>query len=555
MSDKWHYLMNGTQHGPVPFEELQRLAASGEIKETDEVWQQGSASDWMAARKVPNLVFGRTMLVQSLVLASEKTPAPEPPEWAARNIAKAQTAPPGLGTVQRLAVLALRPLVGGACSVLGIPGSQIVTRGVGEIVRFLSDRFRDDSQRLTVALRTANENAWKSLEIALAGASLWNRLTAKGEDKSFVEQIRLFLDHVASMPEKGSQPDFRQRCLDDLRAARKKGVLTGNYDGDQLAEATGEFARYADPVGLLNAEWEFIGQLADTLDKGGHKHLSFLLRQKPSHGLPLLVTGVRYFFRRAVEEDNKLFQGLAFAKLESLGEGQEKGFAALSQALSAQGQRLEELLSDLQAVVVETHGVVLEVRTEILDLKAEKEREKFERQDFYDKVMKTLETFQLQKRELRASDSLSIRNDAERHLVKQLVARYRSLPEQEKQQTPALLNALGKLEIVAGDFDAAQNDFQQVATLVSDSAAQAEAHYNAYRASLERRDWNTGLQELLKAVKLDGKRFAPFPIDKYQPHRFWSGRLWRGFPLSAQRSQRQCGSQDPRWRRSWTGDR
>ena len=192
---------------------------------------------------------------------------------------------------------------------------------------------------------------------------------------------------------------------------------------------------------------------------------------------------------------------------------------ALSQALSGQGQRLEELLSDLQAVVVETHGVVLEVRTEILDLKAEKEREKFERQDFYDKVMKTLETFQLQKRELRASDSLSIRNDAERHLVKQLVARYRSLPEQEKQQTPALLNALGKLEIVAGDFDAAQNDFQQVATLVSDSAAQAEAHYNAYRASLERRDWNTGLQELLKAVKLDGKRFAPFPIDKYQPHR------------------------------------
>ena len=44
MSDKWHYLMNGTQHGPVPFEELQRLAASGEIKETDRVWQQGSAS-------------------------------------------------------------------------------------------------------------------------------------------------------------------------------------------------------------------------------------------------------------------------------------------------------------------------------------------------------------------------------------------------------------------------------------------------------------------------------------------------------------------------------
>jgi formylglycine-generating enzyme required for sulfatase activity len=47
--------------------------------------------------------------------------------------------------------------------------------------------------------------------------------------------------------------------------------------------------------------------------------------------------------------------------------------------------------------------------------------------------------------------------------------------------------------------------------------AQAEVHFNAYRAALESQGWDAALQELVMAVKLDSKRFAPFPIEKYQP--------------------------------------
>src|SRR5262249_39953207 len=69
------------------------------------------------------------------------------------------------------------------------------------------------------------------------------------------------------------------------------------------------------------------------------------------------------------------------------------------------------------------------------------------------------------------------------------------------------------------DFDAAQQDFTQVAELVSDAQARGEAHHNAYRAALERRDWDAALRELVEAIRLDGKRFAPFPVGKYHPLR------------------------------------
>jgi hypothetical protein len=84
---------------------------------------------------------------------------------------------------------------------------------------------------------------------------------------------------------------------------------------------------------------------------------------------------------------------------------------------------------------------------------------------------------------------------------------------------PALLNAIGKLEVVAGDFDAAQRDFEQVTTLTKDAGSQAEAHFNAYRAALERRDWDAALRGFSEAVRLDARRFALFPVGKYQPKR------------------------------------
>src|SRR5205807_911738 len=119
---------------------------------------------------------------------------------------------------------------------------------------------------------------------------------------------------------------------------------------------------------------------------------------------------------------------------------------------------------------------------------------------------------------VRPKDSLSIRGDHERQLVKSLVARYRALPESRRHEMPALLNAVGQLEIAAGDFDAAQQDFQEVATLVrDDDGAKGTAHMNGCRAALERRDFDAALRELQAAIDRDADRYAPFPVDKYRP--------------------------------------
>src|SRR5262249_19100477 len=154
---------------------------------------------------------------------------------------------------------------------------------------------------------------------------------------------------------------------------------------------------------------------------------------------------------------------------------QEEGFAGLSRALAEQGGRLEQVLGAVQVVVVETHGAVLDVRQE-------QRRQGEQARDIYQAVLEIQGRLDLMRHELRPRDSLSIRNDGERQLVKQLVARYRALPQEQRRHMPALLNALGQLEVAAGDFQAAQGDFACVVSLVADPSAQAEAHANAYRA-------------------------------------------------------------------------
>lgn len=409
----------------------------------------------------------------------------------------------------KLSALAVRQLVDGAAARVGLSGAGDAA------ARFLLDRFTDHSQRLPAALRQASDRAWKTLEISLAGDSWWSKvattLTVPAEDRAFRQTLRTFLDAYPH-PELKDHAQYRQLALRQLREARAAGHLDDHFDLAQVAEHAAAFTRFAEPSRLLDAEWALLNGLADDLDQHGYRWLAWLLHQRPEQGLPLLVTAARYFFRRQVEADRELFQGLAFTRLEGLAEQQEHGFADLAAVLDQQGQRLEQLLAGVEEVVVESRG-------HLLDLKAEQQRHGHELGEMHALLHRLTEQYQLHRGELQARDSLSIRNEAERQLVKQLVARYRALPEEQQRQLPATLHALGKLQVVAGDFGAARRDFQTVATLVGDDGARAEAHFNAYRAALEERDWAGALPELLHAVRLDGARFAPFPLEKFRPQR------------------------------------
>jgi tetratricopeptide (TPR) repeat protein len=114
---------------------------------------------------------------------------------------------------------------------------------------------------------------------------------------------------------------------------------------------------------------------------------------------------------------------------------------------------------------------------------------------------------------------LSLRDDAERETVQELVSRFRRLPEETRRKLPALWNSLGQLQLVVGDLDSGCADFQEVARLVGDPISRAEAHHNVYRAALERRDWDGALQALRRAVALDAEAFEPFPFSRYEPQR------------------------------------
>ncbi len=407
-----------------------------------------------------------------------------------------------MGMVQSLSVLALRQVAIGASRALGVIG-------VDAAVDFLNSRFSDNSRLLTQALQSATTRAWHALEISLAGESLWNKLN-DADDRAFRQQLRAFLDNAPLEDLPARDADFRNHCLRELRAARKSGLLSGGgIDSGDLARQAGALAPISDHAGLVEREWQALDNVADLLREGRHTHLARFVAVRPGDGqLPLIAVAVRYFFRRAVETDAELHRGLSFAQWEALADSQRHGFEQLNAALDTQGQRLDEMLD----LLGEVHRAVLDLGQEIA---GQREQIRHLAQD----VMQVLGQHQLERRELRGGDSLSIRNDDERRLVKELVARYRGLPPEQRRQMPALLNAVGKMQVVAGNFDEARQDFQELTRIAPEERGRAEAFFNAYQAALECRQWDVALTAFRQAVPLDSERFALFPLSKYEPER------------------------------------
>jgi serine/threonine protein kinase len=408
--------------------------------------------------------------------------------------------------MQTLSMFALRPLL---CAAVGNPADTALD--------FIIDHLTDHSDRLGKALREASDRAWRALEVALQGESLWRRLD-RTEDRLFRQQLRVFLDTVP-LHDKATNEQFRNDCLRELKAARRSGLLAGNGDTRAIAAGARALLRYTDPQALLGAEWQALAQMAKELQQAGYPHLGDCLSLRSTQGSSLLVLAARYFFRRAVEEDGKLFQGLAFTQLERLQEAQEAALAGLHQALTEHDQRLADLLNDVQVAVKATRHAVLDVRQELRLLREQNTNLARQNDDLYEAVLKQQARLDLLLPQVRPQDSLSVRSEEERTMIRAVVARYRQLPEEQRKVMPALLNAIGQLEMAAGDFQAAGQDFTRVTTLVRDAGAKGAAHVNAYQAALERRDWTAALAELIEAIRLDPKRFAPFPVGKYPPRR------------------------------------
>jgi WD40 repeat protein len=270
-----------------------------------------------------------------------------------------------MNIVSRVSLLALGPIVGAACRFAGV---EVLAAGSAAVTRFLAARLTDQSLRVGDALAASADQAWRTLELALAGESL---LTAvdRAEDRAFREQVRLFLLNAQFDGRAASDREFSTRCLAELRAARTEGAFGGSADPHAVATRLGDLTRFDDPAALVSAQWGIADELATDLKGRGFTTLGAFVALRPqgdSAAVPLLAVAVRHHFRRAIEDDPKLFQGLAFAQLERIGKAQEDGAAALAELMSRYVERLETRLGELKDTAMTTRAEVRELRTAVL---------------------------------------------------------------------------------------------------------------------------------------------------------------------------------------------
>ncbi len=180
--------------------------------------------------------------------------------------------------VQTVAGLALRPVLR---SVLDLTGTAILGEPAEKLIGALIDRFTSHSGRVSSALADANEQAWKALEVALAGGS-W---LASADVKDFAAQIDLFLKHTP-LGELGSEARFGPACLKELRAARKAGLLTGQVEMTAVLEQAGRFARFSDPTVLVETEGAALAEVAKPGRRPESQRLPELGEWRRPPGLP-----------------------------------------------------------------------------------------------------------------------------------------------------------------------------------------------------------------------------------------------------------------------------
>lgn len=80
MSTEWHYAIGDKEYGPVSPKELKRMATTGELKPTDQVWRAGM-SDWVQAGSIKNLCPPRGSESQA-PQAAKPAAADDPPHRA-----------------------------------------------------------------------------------------------------------------------------------------------------------------------------------------------------------------------------------------------------------------------------------------------------------------------------------------------------------------------------------------------------------------------------------------------------------------------------------------
>ncbi len=229
-------------------------------------------------------------------------------------------------------------------------------------------------------------------------------------------------------------------------------------------------------------------------------HLARLLTQAPAGGMPLLAAAFLFFFRREIENDDKLARGLTVDALMRFTAEQQAGFAELEKVLGAQTGRV---LDRLDALFDSLGSWFAKIETQLDDLRRQ--------------LQELLDRNNVGTSPVSSALRISVTSGREEALLRKIRDQLRSLPNEVVEAGDWL--KLGDGLAAAGDFDSArQSHAHSAATAhaMAESAIEAEAHFKAYRDACEQARWEDALNALRKAVALDRARFESFPFRRYE---------------------------------------
>lgn len=380
-----------------------------------------------------------------------------------------------MGLITKLAAFTLHQAIG-----------EAGTRAVAWIERY----YADPTQALPLAMTRANDQTWRVIELALAGDGLGDRmcrLFASGTLCGVLTPLRERVGHLGE--------DFRHVCLAELRAARKAGLLEAGTKRE-LTALSGSFQIIAQPETMLIQSRQLVAQAAEGLG-ASYPNLTQLLSGHDAGGA-LLVTAFGYFLRQEIASQPKLCEELHFDLLNQIWQGQAAGWDELHRILSEQG---EALSAELERIGTGLDGLA---------------QAQAEHKALLEEILRRVPT-DAQRGSVPPGLSSVLRSTADEKLFAELERRVADLPTAER--TIDLLDALGRRAMAVGVFSRAGDWFQQATEAAGHVSAQAEAHYNRYRALLEQHEWGEALVALSGAAQLDPGRFSPFPLNKYEPQK------------------------------------
>ena len=385
-------------------------------------------------------------------------------------------------------------------SLLSFGLRHVLDVSADQLITTIEKRLTDHSQALPKALARANDRAWVAVGLALAGDSWFDRIKdvfRDGDMKGVRDQIKTFLAQTTTGLESTNSVVRAKATEEWLRLRKSKKLVVETIHPADLARRAASIERHGDPAGMTAAAHRAVADTANAL-RVEFPHLAELLIAVPAGGSPLLVSAFAFFFRRELETNSELAHGLSFDFLYQISAQQEQGFALLDARTEGILGQIDVLFDAIDAAIAGVHAQLSDINGKLDDL--------IRRRDVVTRTTDPLK--------------VSVTDPREANLLRRWLAELRSLPPEllDAAIWTKLGDALAAGRILA-DARLAQESATVAAKAAADRAAEAEAAYKTYRVACEQEDWSDALSGLVRAAELDPNRFAPFPLNRYEPVR------------------------------------